>query len=332
MDISPISRQIYARNKYGQLVLKPSYRKKAFDSHAVDCPFVFRHDGKYYMTFVGWDGIGYRTGMAVSDDLASWKKIGMIIDRGPSGSFTEYNIAMTSIIRDNELYGSGEVRKINGKYIGTYHTYPGEGYEVGPGMIGICYSDDLINWTVEDPVLFPEKRYAWEAGGLYKSWFMEHDGVFYLFYNAKNITEGDWKEQIGFAYSSDLRTWTKYPLNPVITTGDTRSFDGRFASDPCVFYHDGYWLLFYFGLSYDGHARDSMAYSSDLFTWYKTNEILIDVGPQGSIDSKYAHKPSVIAKEGMLYHFYCAVSPSKEKYTGEIETAEIRGISFATSK
>jgi predicted GH43/DUF377 family glycosyl hydrolase len=332
MDLSSITREVNAHNKCGNLILKASYKKGSFDSHAVDCPFVFRHNGKYFMTFVGWDTIGYRTGMAVSDDLESWKKTGVLIDRGSPGSYTEYNIAMTNIIRNNELFGSGEVRKIDGKYIGTYHAYPGEGYEVGPGMIGICYSEDLMKWVVEDPVLFPEKRYAWEAGGLYKSWLMEHDGVFYLFYNAKNVTEGDWKEQIGFAYSNNLRDWMKYPLNPIITTGERDAFDGRFASDPSVLYHDGYWLLFYFGLSYDGHARDSVAYSSDFLTWYKTNEILIDIGPEGSVDSKYAHKPSLIAKEGTLYHFYCAVSPSKNGVVGEIETDEIRGISYATSK
>ena len=49
--------------KHGQLVLAPSYKKGAFDSHAVDCPFLFSHDGKFWMTYVGWDGAGYQTGL-----------------------------------------------------------------------------------------------------------------------------------------------------------------------------------------------------------------------------------------------------------------------------
>ncbi len=44
--------------KTNTLVLSPSYQPGAFDSHAVDCPFLFSHQGRYYMTFVGWDGAG----------------------------------------------------------------------------------------------------------------------------------------------------------------------------------------------------------------------------------------------------------------------------------
>ena len=32
---------------------------------------------------------------------------------------------------------------------------------------------------------------------------------------------------------------------------------------------------------------------------------MVDVGPPGSIDEDYAHKPSLIHYRGDLYHFYC---------------------------
>ena len=89
--------------------------------------------------------------------------------------------------------------------------------------------------------------------------------------------------------------------------------------------------MFYFGLSSDGHAREGAAFSHDLRCWQKADEILIDVGPRGSIDSRYAHKPGIITLGETLYHFYCAVSPAKEKRIGEIKHNEIRGISLATS-
>jgi hypothetical protein len=60
-----------------------------------------------------------------------------------------------------------------------------------------------------------------------------------------------------------------------------------------------------------------------------TRGILIDVGPAGSIDSRYAHKPAVIARDGKVYHFYCAVSPAENPKQGEIEYGEVRGISVA---
>ena len=49
--------------KHDRLVVSPSYRKGAFDSHAVDCPFLFSHEGRYGMTYVGWDGTGYPKGL-----------------------------------------------------------------------------------------------------------------------------------------------------------------------------------------------------------------------------------------------------------------------------
>jgi len=43
--------------------------------------------------------------------------------------------------------------------------------------------------------------------------------------------------------------------------------------------------------------------------------------PPGSVDSKCAPKPSIIFRNGVLYHFCCAVSPENG-----------RGISVATSQ
>jgi hypothetical protein len=66
--------------------------------------------------------------------------------------------------------------------------------------------------------------------------------------------------------------------------------------------------------------------------WRKAGKILIDVGPIGSIDSRHAHKPGIIAKDGVLYHFYCAVAPARDKHQGEIVHDEVRGIALATNE
>lgn len=318
-------------HKHGRLVVPPSFVQGAFDSHATDCPFVFEHDGRFYMTFVGWDSIGYRTGLARSSDLIEWTKEGMIIDRGPEGSATEHNIALTGLLRENDLFGPARLKKIDGRFIGTYHAYPGVGYEVGPAAIGLCFSDDLRNWTVDDPVLCPRSDCPWEAGGLYKSWIMEHNGLFYLFYNAKNQDEQPWFEQTGFATSTDLVHWQRCPTNPVLPIGMPGEFDDVFASDPCVLRVGESWVMFYYGYSSDQHARDGYAVSSDLVSWRKSGEILIDVGPPGSFDDKYASKPAMIYANERLYHFYGAVTQFPKQRIGEIEHTEIRGITFAAS-
>ena len=60
------------------------------------------------------------------------------------------------------------------------------------------------------------------------------------------------------------------------------------------------------------------------FTYRKSSEVLIDVGPPGTIDETFAHKPLVIYHDGALYHFYCAVSG---RYPNEV-----RGIAVARSR
>jgi predicted GH43/DUF377 family glycosyl hydrolase len=318
-------------HKAGKLLITPSYRRGDFDSHAVDCPFLFSHAGAYAMTYVGWDSTGYRTGLARSADLLTWEKQGMVIDRGPRGSVTEYNAALTSILRENDLYSPGALRQVGGQYLGTYHAYPNPGYEAGPAVIGLCYSPDLRQWEMGPPILQPDPACAWEAGGLYKSWLVEHNGTYYIFYNAKNQTDGAWKEQTGVALSTDLTHWERLSANPILRNGPSGAFDDVFASDPCVLRLDDAWVMFYFGLCSDGHARDGCAFSTNLLHWEKSNQILVDVGLAGEIDAVHAHKAGLIARGQQLYHFYCAVAPLPGGRSGDIVHSESRGITTSWS-
>jgi predicted GH43/DUF377 family glycosyl hydrolase len=315
--------------KYGKLVLAASNEARAFDSRFVDCPFVFRHQGRFYMTYIGWDGTGYQTGLASSADLTSWKREGCILRRDPSSPITRYNIALNWILRRNDLRSPGDLKQVRGRFLGVYHAYPNAGLEEGPAVIGLCWSDDLMHWEIEAPCLRPEDGTGWENGGLYKPCLLEHRGTYYLFYNAKTKKlpqeqGGGWREQTGVATSTDLKDWQRYPQNPIIANGGPGSWDERFASDPCVLLDGSEWVFFYYSLDKPGKARDLLATGSDPFHPVKVNEILIDVGPPGSVDSTYAHKPSLVYSEGSLYHFYCAVSGKWPN--------EVRGISVARSR
>lgn len=293
--------------KYPKLVVTGSGRAGAFDEKSVDCPFVFRHDGSFYMTYVGFDGRGYQTGWAASSDLIKWKPLGLLIGRDPGSEVFRHNVALTWILRDNDVFGPGTLRRVGGRFLGVYHAYPNPGYEEGPAVIGLCWSRDLKTWQLDPPCLRAEDGAPWERGGLYKACLVEHGGTYYLFYNAKT-SDKPWKEQTGFATSRDLKNWARSPRNPVIANGGPGSVDEIFASDPCVLRYGDQWALFYYSLDKRGVARDLLAMAPALDAPVRKAGILIDVGPKGSIDSTYAHKPSVIAHEGVLYHFYCAVS------------------------
>jgi hypothetical protein len=154
--------------KLNRLVLGPSNTPGAFDEKSVDCPFVFRHDGLWYVTFVAFDGQGYQTGLASSTDLITWKNLGCILKRNSAVPMLKYNIAMNWILRENDLGSEGNLIKVHGQYVGAFHAYPNEGYESGAAVIGLAYSKDLLHWTVGPPVLHAEDGAAWERGGLYK--------------------------------------------------------------------------------------------------------------------------------------------------------------------
>lgn len=309
--------------KYGKLVLGPSHVPNSFDEKSVDCPFVFYHDGKFHLTYVGFDGTGYQTGLAVSDNLVDWQRIGVILGRDPKDQYTRYNIASASILRENALDSRGRLLKVDGRYVCAWHAYPSPGYEQGAAVIGLAWSDDLIHWERGEPILFPHDGESWEQGGLYKPYLVKIGDTYHIYYNAKTA-EKRWHEQTGVAMSKDLKTWTRYPGNPIIRNGGPNAPDARFASDPFVVRHGSQWALFYFGLANDGKARDLLALGDDPLHFTKVDDILIDVGRPGSVDDDYAHKPALVFDRGDLYHFYCAVSGPYPN--------DVRGISVARSR
>jgi predicted GH43/DUF377 family glycosyl hydrolase len=308
--------------KHPKLILAGTGEPGSFDELAVDIPFVFKQRNVFYMTYVGFDGAGYQTGLARSGDLVDWRRVGLILGRDENDPYTRHNIAMTSILRDSDLRAPGRLKRVGGRYLGVWHAYPRPGYEEGPAVIGLAWSDDMLHWERTAPILYPEHGAAWERGGLYKPYIHEENGLYYLYYNAKTARV-PWKEQIGVATSRDLVTWTRHPRNPLIRNGGAGSPDDRFAADPVVLRHGDRWVMYYYGLSTDRAARELLALGDDAFHFNKVGEPMVDVGPPGSIDETYAHKPGIIYHDGVLYHYYCAVSGSWPD--------ETRGIAVARS-
>jgi predicted GH43/DUF377 family glycosyl hydrolase len=318
-------------HKYHELLLRGTGNPGDFDSKSVDDPIVYRAQDRFYMLYIGFDGNGYQTGLAESIDLLHWRRVALVGPRNPASQWTKYNLAISSILHDKSLRGSGVALKHNGRYLAAWNAYPNSGYEAGAAVIGLATSSDLLHWELTEPILHPEDGASWEHGGLYRpDILLADDGTFYLYYNAKTDTlkeqGGGWREQTGVATSRDLRHWTRYGGNPVLANGPHDSPDARFASNPFVVRYGGHYAMFYFGFTYTRprRARELLALGNDPYHFTKVPEILIDVGPPDSIDETFAHKPSLIYHDGALYHFYCAVSG---KYPNEV-----RGIAVARSK
>lgn len=328
--------------KYKKSVLAPSGAEGVYDKSAVDCPFVFYHNSQYYMLHVGFDGKGYQTALATSDDLMNWKKETLIFPRGTGTGWDKAGIAGVWILKNNNLHETPVLKKVNGKYWMVYHSYPEEGYEQGAAEIGLAYTDDetLHNWTtLSKPILSWKDGDAWEQGGLYKGCMIEHQGKFYMFYNAKNKSKWVWNEQIGMAVSNNMIDWERIQDNPVIRN-TISGWDAKFCADPYVVWDGEKWIMFYYG--YDGvHAKEGIAFSDDLYHWEKYSKPIISNGQIGDIDELHAHKPCVIEKDGILYHFYCSVRnyiPSDTAFnidptqSDSTNAMEYRCITVATNK
>ena len=327
-------RHLVTPYKLGRPVLTGSGIPGTFDERAVDVSVPFEHNGRFYMTYVGFDGIGYQTGLAVSDDLINWEKLGVILARGSHRDWDSVGMACTTVLAENNLFGPRKLKKFNGRYWLSYHSYPGEGYETGSAEIGIAWTEDesLMSWNcLDEPVYSWRDGESWEHGGLYKSWIIEHDGTFYMYYNAKNNPDGGWIEQTGVVYSKDMLHWEREKTNPIlpVTPG---AWDSIFASDPVVFRDNikNQWVMYYYGLG-DCSACNSIALSDDLIHWEKYPLPILSIGRQGTIDSTYAHKPGIIWHDGALYQFYCACRPYRDGDPAR-NGGEFRCISVARSK
>src|SRR5690554_6481420 len=65
-EMERIFEEIKTPYKYGVVIEQPD------SSRMVDSPTIFRVSGKWYMTYIVFDGQGYETWLAESEDLLHW--------------------------------------------------------------------------------------------------------------------------------------------------------------------------------------------------------------------------------------------------------------------
>lgn len=303
------------KNYYADYVIPGNPNISGFPKvHMTDVPTVYQipDDPKWYMTFIGFDGQGYQSFVAVSNDLIHWKQLGLAMGYGPKGEFDHGGVVLGAYLYETyDIAAPRQLKKHNGKYWSLYGAYRNQGgYEVRPGYEGVATSDDGIHWrrSKEQPnyILSVHERDVkpWEKDCIYQPWLVEHQGKYYNFYNAAN----GHVEQIGMTTSTDLLHWNRYADNPVIRNRPNLE-DARMAADGKVFRDGDHWVMFYFGVK-DAHAHVMVAFSRDLTHWTARRDPIVLAGghPHG-LDSDHAHKISLVfnPKNETWYMFYNAV-------------------------
>ena len=332
--------------KYG-LVVAPTD-----NYHKIDCPTVFQHDGKWYMTYVvyngkdGTDGRGYETWLSSSDDLLHWTTLGRILSYKDDGWDMNQRGGFPALI-DWTWDGDYGISKYKKNYWMTYIGGHGTGYEAvrEPLNIGMAWTqNDLTQaheWQSGDkPLLSINDKDVqwWEKLVQYKSTIYsltpspspkgEGSGLpkelkkyrFIMFYNAGGVNpSNDLKaERIGIALSNDLKKWKRYDGNPVFAN----EVGGIITGDAQIAKMGDLYVMFYFK-AYDPsrqyNAFNTFAVSRDLVHWqcWEGEDLIM---PTKSYDEMFAHKSYVVKHDGVVYHFYCAVNNDQQ-----------RGIAVATS-
>ena len=306
------------------LVLKPE------NGEMLDNPMVFRHGDAWYMMFIRYDGRGYETHLARSDNLLKWTRLGCIFSRAAAGQWDSAQADGWPALVDTQWEGPNTLNTFQGKYWMMYLGGSAEGYETDPLSTGVAWTTDpsaVREWTRYEgnPVLSPSDSDArdFERKTIYKHFTVEDPsrscgGRFVNFYNAKQ--NGVWRESIGMAVSDDMLHWQRVGTRPVVDNGV--SGKSAISGDPMVKKIGDLWVMFYYGYKWKegvNGAFDTFACSRDLINWTKWEGPPL-LKPSEPFDSSHAHKPWVLKHDGTVYHFYCAVSSAS------------RGIALAVSK
>jgi len=292
------------------------------DFHNYDVPCVYQLPGKpskYYLSFIGFNGTpanikkklgGYNSFVVESEDLVNWRNPRLAMGFGKQGEFDYGGRVIGAYLYESyDIKAPRVLKKRDGKYWTLYGCYAKQGgYEITPGYEGVATSTDGVTWTrVGDKHIlsvFDKGRHDWEKKCIYQPWLVEHEGVFYNFYNAADRWS---RERMFGATSTDLLNWTRFPNNPIVNR-NPGSYHDQLTADGKVYRDGDHWVMFFFGVGRGG-AHILAAYSRDLLHWTVDEEPLYKAGghPKG-LDKQYAHKISLVFNpaDKRYYLFYCA--------------------------
>ena len=339
--------------KYG-LVVAP-----ADNYHKYDCPTVFREGGRWYMTFVcydgkdGTDGRGYETWLAQSDDLLHWEIVGKSLrlpslplspserggNRAEASPWDANQRGGFPALIDYRWGGTYAMQPYKGRHWMTYIGGPGTGYEAvnAPLSIGMASTAGDITtahpWdTQTTPLMSYDDRDAqwWEQLTQYKStiyWMKDKQErlqgyekyPFIMFYNAGGKDDTHPK---GERIGIALSKDMKRWVRYAGNPVFAHDTDGTITGDAQIVRMGDVWVMYYFSAynpTREYNAYNTFAASYDLVHWTDWPGDDLII-PSKPYDEMFAHKSYVVNVGDTVYHFYCAVNNAGQ-----------RGIALATS-
>jgi len=250
LDISDPSRILYLHDK----PILPLGQDGYFDEHGIMPNHVIDYDDKILLAYVGWsrrNSVPYSNwmGLAVSEDMGvcySKKSESPIMDRTHKEAFSA--TGLFCIKEDSKWYGwyatGTKWLTINGS---CEHVY----------QICDCYSDDLIEWTRPANIILQAKLLnesntrpsVIKINNIWHMWF--------CYRGASNFRDGCESYSIGYAWSEDLKHWTRDDTLAGIEKS-AKGWDSKMMAYPYIVRAGGRILMFYNG---NGFGKSGFGYA-----------------------------------------------------------------------
>lgn len=270
-----------------------------YDAKMVESPSIIWDDAsnQYIMVYTAYDqnNIG-SIGYAYSTDLINWEKQGQLLTSSGKKENGDKNGCTGPCLL-----------KYDGVYYLFYLGLNATGYEGGPINLCLATSTDLSNWTYKGIIISPDPSIPWIAKNIFHPCIMKIGTNWIIFFNANGTIDGQDAERVGFAVSKKIDG--PYIVNPDRISKfaeDQGNHSCIQCGDPAVFKINDLYYMFYFDTSHNNEVVDRYAWTTpaEFPRGWRYG------GPIIKNDKDYkkglAHKPFVIIKDNILYHYYTA--------------------------
>ena len=245
----------------------PVFTRGEWDSVDVLNPSVIPYQRQLWNYYSGFDGKSWHTGLAISTDGLSWRRMGKILSA--DGAYIAANGA--AIAQGSEVF---------------YY------YQTGSSaQIALARSTDGRNFRRASKLVLELGPYgSWDERGVADPYVVRQNNQLYLYYTGMDRAL---RQRLGVAVSSDGITWYKLRDNPILELGEYGTRDARGLGEPAVWSAYGsYWML-YTGRDRGEMRRLLLARSANGIHWHK-QQLTISGGEPW--DSQVICDPTVIVE------------------------------------
>lgn len=239
-------------------------------------------DGETIIMYFSWRDC-HSIARCTSTDGIHWSAPELCLKPRETAEGWENALNRASIVKAGSIYHMW--------YTGQYHAPVRNG---GTSDIFHAVSEDGVRFTrtSDKPVLRAEL--PWEEKNVMCPSVLWDEGrqLFRMWYSAGEQYEPN---AIGYAESRDGLVWEKSPLNPVFQADPASEWEQHKTTACQVFFHEGWYWMFYIGFENEDYAQIGVARSRDGVTgWERSQHNPIIAPDEGAWDGDACYKPVVL--------------------------------------